>query len=483
MTRRRFVGALVPVAAALLTAWLTPRGPVGTAEALVSMGAAAGLGVLAGFLLARRWSVVAVPLVFVVVLELARLPVVGATVDAIRLDSVYGWIGLVAGRGVHGLLVLVPMALGCRLGVELAARRGTPGAVRFGRPGAVVSAVTALALVGLAVVVAQPASTAPVAAASGEPAAGSVAELVTVPVGDSEQALMVRGADTDAPVLLHLAGGPGGTDLGAMRLDESLEQDFVVVTWDQPGTGKSYGALDPVDDMTLDRVVDDTLAVTEYLRERFDEERIYLTAQSWGTLPSVLAMAQHPERYAGYVGTGQMVDILETDTIFWTETLDWARARGDTELVQRLERLGPPPYADMLDYTVLVSAERQIYAYPEFDGSTEMTSTIWVPENAFMDRVGAIRGLLDTYSVLYPQLQTLDLRTEVPELDVPVYLVMGEHEARGRVAPAREWFEQLRAPTKEWVELPDSSHRASFERPDDYAALLRRVLAETSTAR
>ncbi|MFZ5871304.1 MAG: hypothetical protein ACOYXW_12390 [Actinomycetota bacterium] len=32
---------------------------------------------------------------------------------------------------------------------------------------------------------------------------------------------MIRGASTDNPVLLHLAGGPGGTGIGAMRLDES----------------------------------------------------------------------------------------------------------------------------------------------------------------------------------------------------------------------------------------------------------------------
>jgi proline iminopeptidase len=56
---------------------------------------------------------------------------------------------------------------------------------------------------------------------------------------------------------------------------------------------------------------------------------------------------------------------------------------------------------------------------------------------------------------------------------------MGEHEARGRVEPAREWFETLDAPRKEWVELPASSHRASFEQPDAYTRLLERVLSET----
>lgn len=474
------LAVLAPATAALLAAWLTPRGPLSTGEVLWSMLAALAVGVLAGALLRSRWSMLLTPVVFVTVFEVARLGTTGATVDEIRIGSLVGALGLLSGRGVHGLLVLVPMVLGSRLGVEVAARRSAGGPARMTRWGWARTVVLGVAVLALAALVARPASTAPVVDADGAPVAGSIAELVTVDVDGSEQALMIRGSSTDAPVLLHLAGGPGGTDLGAMRLDPSLEEDFVVVTWDQPGTGKSYAAIDPVEDMTLQRVVDDTLAVTEYLQERFDEDRIVLTGQSWGTLPGVLAVQQEPERYRAFVGTGQMVDIRETDQIFYEEGLEWARTTGDEELEAQLVAQGPPPYSDMLDYTVVVGTERAIYAYPEFDGSTEITSTIWVPENSFMDQVNAVRGLLDTYSLMYPQLQDLDLREEAPRLEVPVYVVMGEHEARGRVDPAREWFDRLEAPAKTWVELPASSHRASFERPDDYAALLRQVLADTA---
>ena len=473
------LAVLLAAAAGSLAAWATPRGPLSTGEALWSMLGAVVLGVLAGALLRSRWALLLTPVVFVAVFEVARIGTTGATVDEIRLDSLIAALGVLSGRGVHGLLVLVPMVLGCRLGVEVAARRGSGGPARMTRWGWSGVLVVGVAVLALAALVVRPSSTAPVIDASGAPVEGSIAELVTVSVGGSDQTLMIRGASAENPVLLHLAGGPGGTDLGAMRLDSSLEEDFVVVTWDQPGTGKSYSAIDPVEDMTLQRVTEDTLEVTEYLRERFDQDRIILTGQSWGTLPGVLAVQRHPERYRAFVGTGQMVDIRETDQIFYDESLEWADATRDEELQAQLVAQGPPPYSDMLDYTAIVGTARAIYSYPEFDGSTEMTATIWVPENTFMDRVNAIRGLLDTYSLLYPQLQDLDLRQEAPRLDTPVYVVMGEHEARGRVEPAREWFDRLEAPDKTWVELPASSHRASFERPDDYAALLRQVLAET----
>ncbi|GGI81983.1 hypothetical protein [Pseudarthrobacter scleromae] len=52
------------------------------------------------------------------------------------------------------------------------------------------------------------------------------------------------------------------------------------------------------------------------------------------------------------------------------------------------------------------------------------------------------RASMDTFAVLYPQLQDTDFRTTAVSLDVPVFFVQGAHEARGRVEPFREcvWF-------------------------------------------
>ena len=157
---------------------------------------------------------------------------------------------------------------------------------------------------------------------------GGIAELTSVPIGGHQQALMIRGRSSEAPVLLHLAGGPGGTDLGAMRADTALEQTFVVVTWEQRGVGKSYAALDPVETLTLDGMVADTIELSEYLSTRFDEERIYLTGNSWGATLGVLAVQQRPDLYHAFVGTGQMVSQRATDIMFWEDTLAWAESTG-----------------------------------------------------------------------------------------------------------------------------------------------------------
>src|SRR5690606_5108939 len=122
----------------------------------------------------------------------------------------------------------------------------------------------------------------------------------------------------------------------------TLEQHFVVVTWDQRGTGKSYAALDPAETLTLEQMVADTIEVTEYLRERFGEDKIYLTGNSWGSILGVLAVQRRPELFHAYVGTGQMVSLRQTDIIFYEDTLAWAERNGNAALVATLRRNGPP---------------------------------------------------------------------------------------------------------------------------------------------
>lgn len=263
------VVAGVAATAGLLAAWLTPRGPVTAAQVLVSMPLAVGVGVACGLALGNRWSMLITPLLFIGVFEIARVETVGATVDAIHL-TMLGMFAFVAGRLAHWAMVVLPMVLGAGYGVWLAHRLGHPTAPRTGIAGRIITALTTVAVVALAVALTIPGSTAPILGADGQPLPGSIAELATVMIGGHGQTIMIRGRSVDNPVLLHLAGGPGGTDLGAMRADTSLEEDFVVATWDQRGTGKSYPALDPVDTLTVEQAVADTIEVANHLRDRFD---------------------------------------------------------------------------------------------------------------------------------------------------------------------------------------------------------------------
>ncbi len=260
---------------------------------------------------------------------------------------------------------------------------------------------------------------------------------------------MIRGTSTHNPVLLFLAGGPGGTELGAMRRHgQALEQDFVVVTWDQRGTGKSYDSLDPTSTLTLQQAVDDTIEVTNYLRDRFGQDKIYLLGQSYGTILGVLAAQQHPELYRAYIGVGQMVDPRETDGVFYQDSLAWARRTGNTTLVDQLTASGPPPYTDMLDYEPSLT-NAQVYPYDHSrnsEGAGGFSENLCVNEYTLLEQAHAFAGFFDVFTVLYPQLQDIDFRTDATQLAVPVYLIEGRYEAPGRLGPATAVVRPARRP-------------------------------------
>lgn len=226
-------------------------------------------------------------------------------------------------------------------------------------------------------------------------------------------------------------------------------------------------------------MVADTIEVTNYLRDRFDEDKIYLVGNSWGTILGVLTVQQHPGLFHAYVGTGQMVSPRETDIMFYEDTLAWAERTGNDALAATLGQSGPPPYDDLLDYEPALSHEHAWNSYPDLDTSKEMPFNLFVPENSLMDRINGLRGFLDTFFVLYPQLQGIDFRSDVPSLDVPVYGVIGKHEARGRAVLANEWLEMLEAPSKEMIVFEYSGHRPLFEEPAAFASIMTRILHDT----
>jgi pimeloyl-ACP methyl ester carboxylesterase len=309
--------------------------------------------------------------------------------------------------------------------------------------------------------------------------------VTTVELGGHDQRLLIRGHDVDNPVLLFLAGGPGGSELGTMaRWAGQLERDFVVVTWDQRGTGASYRSFEPASTLTVEQAVADTIELSELLRDRFATTDVYLVANSYGTFLGVLAAQQRPDLYAAYVGTGQMVNVVETDRRFYDDTLAWAQQTGDVATVDALRTLGEPPYDDPLAILPVVAGEQQWNDYTGVEGhqgKREFYEHVGASEYSLLDKLSVFTGLIDTYATLYPHLYDVDLRTAASDLDVPVYLVQGRHEARGRAEPVQTWFSQLEAPHKQMIIFDVSGHRPFVEEPERFhEAMTDIVLADTA---
>ncbi|MBK7178867.1 MAG: alpha/beta fold hydrolase [Chloroflexi bacterium] len=481
--RNRVTETAVAVSSVSLIAFLTaltmPYGPITTLQVWIVMVSCLAAGLIAGLALRSPWAMLIAPLMYILVFELARPTGLVPTTGALRLNNSYGLLALVVGRGFHGLVGLLPMVLGAGSGVILSRYlpNGTGGdtAVSPLQTWLQIAPLVILAVIviGLAVWNGIPASTPPIVGDDGQPIAGSIAELTAVPLGGLNQTILIRAHNADLPVLLYLSGGPGQSDLPYSRvLFQNLTQDFVVVSWDQRGTGKSYPALDPAATLTLDQAVTDTIELTNYLRERFGEEKIYLMGESWGTTLGVLAVQQRPDLYHAFIGSGQMVSQRETDRQLYRDVLDLAARTGDTALAEQMLAFGEPPYSDTPYPNAVVmgyyDALGQPYMPPQeyIDLGTAANIGPWgilASEYSLVEKVNVLRGLIDMFTLMYPQLQEIDFRQDVTKLDVPFYMLDGAAELTARRDLALEWYNQLDAPIKRIYTFDNAGHSVAFE--------------------
>jgi pimeloyl-ACP methyl ester carboxylesterase len=301
----------------------------------------------------------------------------------------------------------------------------------------------------------------------------SISKLIKLDLNGRKQWISIRGWNKNAPVLLFLAGGPGGTQMAAVRHElAELEKHFVVVNWDQPGSGKSYYA-EKTKNITAQTYIQDGHALTEYLKDRFSQEKIYLMGESWGSALGIFLVDKYPESYHAFIGTGQMVDFAETERIDYAKALEIAQSKGDTALIERLTANGEPPYygndvtwksAVYLNYLSAYMAANPKIQNPGYNTFRDVGSS----EYGLLDKINFFRGIVNTFNHVYQQLYTIDMRTDYIKLDVPVCFFLGRHDVNAPTVLVEEYVQGLDAPDKRIIWFEHSGHNPWINEPEKF---------------
>ena len=311
-----------------------------------------------------------------------------------------------------------------------------------------------------------------------------IAELRPITVNGRAEWLSLRGQDRSKPVLLFLSGGPGGSQLVTARhCFADLERDYVVVTWEQPGAAKSYSAISPAD-ITLDTYLSDGAAVTEILRREFGQDRIYLMGESWGSALGLMMAREHPEYYRAFVGTGQMIDFLETERIDYQMALEDARRTGNRKLVDKLEEQGPPPYKSG------IALKTNAYLSPLYGTSARTGqlhgatfSTMDGPygvEYGLLDKVSFFWGLYRTFDSFYGKLYPIDLRQCAAEQQIPIHIFHGRYDYNAPAGLVEDYYARLSAPRKSLVYFEHSGHNPWQTENELFIDHVRQAFAESA---
>ncbi|TQR40907.1 alpha/beta fold hydrolase [Paenibacillus popilliae] len=314
-------------------------------------------------------------------------------------------------------------------------------------------------------------------------------EFVTI--GGISQYLHHRGEDVDNPVMLFLHGGPGEPILPfAQEFQIPWEKHITVVHWDQRNCGKTYFNNDPkqvTPTTTVDRIVQDTYEVVQYLKKKYSKEKIIILGHSWGSVLGSLFTKKYPELVQAYIGVGQIVNMIDNERVGYEKVLESAKEAGNENDVRALLRLKPYP-PNTFDGEMI----RKLKKVRKFQSKYKLAAgpTIELIGNAlsspfytFKDmRYFFISGAFgDEQRHIWKYLMEFDLASMGAAFEVPVFFIHGERDWQTPYPLAREFYSTIKAPLKQFYSIPDAGHIVMLERKEIFNEALFDILERVNS--
>ena len=308
-----------------------------------------------------------------------------------------------------------------------------------------------------------------------------------IDVNGDRQHIHIRSNKPDAEVLLFVHGGPGVCDRSWVMPDQSeyLADACVMVCWDQRMAGKNYRSANKDLPMTIDQQVEDMHAVVDYLRKRFNKEKIYFVGHSWGSILGVCYLTKYADTIAAYVGMGQFVNGPLNEKMSYDFTVNYATEHNNRKALKDLAAIGSPvdgEYAGGLDALMVQRNYMTKFGGGCWKQKENIFKSVLVPfitsgeYNILTDTYRYTKGTFYCLEKLWPQVVSLQFDRDVKKLDVPVYLFQGDHDQNTPTVLAKAWFDALEAPYKEYVPFHESAHSPIKEEMELWGKTLREKL-------
>jgi pimeloyl-ACP methyl ester carboxylesterase len=315
----------------------------------------------------------------------------------------------------------------------------------------------------------------------------AIDDFGAVQIGGVEQWLLVRGQSAQLPLLLFIHGGPGMPripEAGNLESRLGLEEHFLVAYWDLRGTGKTYRAGADSSRMTLTQLVEDTKEMIELLLARYGKDRLFLIGFSVGGSIATLVAAEVPNALAALITIGADIDFAESEKIGYAFALEAARQGIHRRALRELAAIGSPPHATPKAFTTRAKWVAEFGGIAQ--GHTFLSLVlsniallIRSPHYGLADIVRALRGMMFSQKHLLPHCMRLNLLTQVPRLDVPVYFLQGRKDQAAPAALAEKYHAAIDAPMgKRLIWFETAAHMPHVECPEQFRQILLAVKSE-----
>ncbi len=297
--------------------------------------------------------------------------------------------------------------------------------------------------------------------------------------------ICTNGSEEGKEVLLFLHGGPG---FPAAALDNyyksRLEEVFNVVWFEQRGSGLSYKFGMRPESLSVELMVEDVIFITRYLQERFRKEKIFIMGHSFGSILGMYAIKKHPELYEAYIGVGQITQIAESEEKMYFE-MKKDLLGIDDKFISKLDKYNIDSKTINMKY---LSSVRNTALTKARGGTTRARHDLkYVLKDVLkfsgyniFEKIKFFVGASFSFKAMVSKIYFLDLRNEVKEVDVPIYLFHGFHDRQVSLELTKKYFDEIKAPKKEMYIFEKSAHSPIFEEQEKVLQIIKEEIISKS---
>lgn len=319
-----------------------------------------------------------------------------------------------------------------------------------------------------------------------------IQESTYIDVNGIKQYIQIRGEDKDNDVVIFLHGGPANPiSYLSPYFQKNLEDVVTFVQYDQRGSGRTYYKNNCDSDTNVDLLLADLDGIVDYVCERFGKEKVIIMGHSWGTALGTLYVHEHPEKVSSYIALSQATNVHDNKASAANQALQTAAIKNteDEKTLQLLldkwnqvKSYDEISLADLSEMTKLAGkyigcdgevSGMELFKIGLFSGDMSINDMRW-----FLESSDSTKYLTYNRDVMEYFLFQYDIENLPNTYEMPVYYVAGEGDYILPQKEAKEYFEKIEAPKKEFLLLENVGHDIFLDDPKLFENTIRTILAD-----
>ncbi|AYN04246.1 alpha/beta hydrolase [Flavobacterium sp. 140616W15] len=313
-----------------------------------------------------------------------------------------------------------------------------------------------------------------------------------IPIEKSNLYTKVVG-NPDKSIIITLHGGPGAFNLDHEFYRDVFEKDYLMVYFDQRGSGKSDEWKDKTM-LTTEQFVKDLDLVVDYIKNKYPNKKINLLGSSWGGTLGFLYLIKHQEKINSFISNSGTANIQNNSFALIDhekklanklikETNDPSKINRYKEILEKLDVIEKSGFknffADMdtiryqfpkdLGFNVYWAQPEkkakidELLKNPDFYTRNKYTPELLEKSMVRFEYINEVFHSQEAYN-------NLNILNEIAIIKTPILIIQGEFDYAIGIESGRMIYKSLKnvpKKHKELVYIKNASHNVPAEAPEE----------------